>query len=162
MGTGNAPPEAAGDIRLADGTVRGYEYNGTLAAPFTTVYGLYEQHHAHGEDGAWALPERWADRPADLERSTPLTVAASTDHATGSNGGVLLNSNLQAVGVIFDTNVEHFAGEYVFRPAVMRSVAVDVRALIEALDDVYEADRLVLEATGRSFVETESAADEYQ
>jgi hypothetical protein len=158
----DAPPDAAGDLRLADGTVRGYEYNGTVAAPFTTVYGLYEQHHAYGERGAWGLPERWADRPSDLERSTPLTVAASTDHAAGSNGGVLFNRSLQAVGLVFDTNVEHLAGAYLFRPGGMRSVAVDVRALVEALDDVYDADRLVLEATGRSFVETEAAADEYQ
>jgi hypothetical protein len=41
----------------------------------------------------------------------------------------------------------------------MRTVSVDVRGMLEALDVIYDADRLVLEATGQAFVESESTAD---
>jgi len=37
---------------------------------------------------------------------------------------------------------------------------VDVRGMLEALDEIYDADRLVMEVTGRGFVETEAAAPE--
>ena len=64
------------------------------------------------------------------------------------------------VGLAFDGNIESLAGDFIFLPDRMRTVSVDVRGMIEALDEIYDADRLVQEATGRGFVESETNAQE--
>ncbi|MEF8940389.1 MAG: S46 family peptidase [Salinivenus sp.] len=133
-------------LRLADGRVQGYPYNGTLAAPFTTFYGLYGALHA-GTDGSPAVPDRWATPPRALDRSTPLTTVSSTD-LVGAHGGPLLNASLQLVGIQTDGNVQSAGGAYLFLPDRMRTVSVDVRGLLEGLTSVYEADALVEELTG--------------
>ncbi|MFB6247244.1 MAG: S46 family peptidase [Salinibacter sp.] len=142
-----APPRGRSP-RMADGRVRGYPYNGTRAAPFTTFYGLYGALHA-GEDGAPAVPDRWAAPPRPLDRSTPLATVSSTD-LVGAHGGPLLNASLQLVGIQTDGNVQSAAGAYLFLPDRMRTVSVDVRGLLEGLSSVYEADALLQELTGSS------------
>ena len=132
-------------LRLADGRIQGYSYNGTLAPPFTTFYGLYGHHSAPGE--AQALPERWQDPANALDRSTPLTTVASTDLGAGEYGGPLLNSSLQLVGIVVDGNVQSAAGTFLFLPRRMRSVSIDIRGVLEGLSDVYEAEALVQEMT---------------
>jgi hypothetical protein len=135
-------------LRIADGRIQGYPYNGTVAPPFTTFYGLYERHHAlqaAGESGA--LPRRWQTPAEPLARSTPLTTVASTDLGGGAYGGPLLNTSLQLVGVVFDGNAQSAAGNYLFLPHRMRAVAVDVRGVLEGLSAVYGADRLTQEMT---------------
>jgi hypothetical protein len=77
-----------------------------------------------------------------------LTTVASTDLGRGAHGGPLLNTSLQLVGVVFDGNVQSAAGQYLFLPDRMRTVAVDVRGILEGLSPVYGADRLVQEMTG--------------
>jgi hypothetical protein len=71
----------------------------------------------------------------------------------------VINKDLEVVGLIFDGNIESLPGDYIYDPAVNRSVAVDVRGILEALDDIYDADRLVLELTTGRMVETEAEAD---
>jgi len=137
-------------IRGADGRVQGYPYNGTLAPPFTTFYGLYGQHYAAPAAERRALPSRWQSPPAPFERSTPLVMAAGTDLGGQTYGGPLLNTSLQLVGLVFDGNVQSAAGEYLFLPRRMRTVAVDVRGVLEGLSSVYGADRLVGEMTDES------------
>jgi hypothetical protein len=134
--------------RLADGRVRGYPYNGTQAAPFTTFFGLYGTLHT-GEGGGRAVPDRWAAPPRDLDRSTPLATVSSTD-LVGAHGGPLLNASLQLVGIQTDGNVQSAGGAYLFLPERMRTVSVDVRGLLAGLTSVYEADALVQELTGAS------------
>ncbi len=50
-------------------------------------------------------------------------------------------------------------GDYIYDPETNRAVAVDVRGVLEALDVVYDADRLVLELTAGRLVNTEEEAD---
>jgi hypothetical protein len=54
------------------------------------------------------------------------------------------------VGLVFDGNIQSLGGDFGFDAAVNRTVAVHSAALIEALDKVYGAQRLVQEITGRS------------
>lgn len=155
----DVPPDATFSLRLADGVVRGYEYNGTVAPPFTTLFGLYDRHFAHGGVGSWALPERWIAARSDLTLSTPMNFVSTADIIGGNSGSPVLDADLELVGVVFDGNIESLPGDYVYLPERNRSVTVDIRAIIEALDEIYEMDRLVAElVTGRLF-ETERDAD---
>jgi hypothetical protein len=156
----DVPPDASFSLRLSDGVVRGYNYNGTVAPPYTTFYGMYEHNHAYGPDSEWSLPARWTQPPASFERSTPVNLVSTNDITGGNSGSPLLNENLEVVGLIFDGNIESLAGDFIYLPGRMRAVSVDVRGIQEALDDIYDADRLVHEATEGELVPTESAAPE--
>jgi len=135
-------------LRLTDGRVLGYPYNGTMAPPFTTFFGLYGQSAAFGETGAWTLPERWRRAGTTMDRSTPLNLVASTDGAVSNSGAPLLNKYLELVGVTTGTNIQGVAGTYIFLPERMRTVATDIRGLRQALTAVYEAEALVDELFG--------------
>lgn len=132
-------------LRLADGRVQGYPYNGTQAPPFTTFFGLYGR-AAPPPAGTGTLPDRWRTAAGRLDRSGPLTTVSSTDLA-GDYGGPLLNGSLQLVGLQVADNVQAAAGTYLFLPRRMRTVSIDVRAVLQGLADVYEAEALVQELT---------------
>lgn len=143
------PPDASFSLRLADGRVRGYTYNGTDAPPFTTFYGLYDRYYSHVEDADWTLPEQWIEKQGALSLSTPLNLVSTTDITGGNSGSPLLDLDLNLVGIIFDGNMESLPNEYVYRETHARAVSVDVRAVLEALTVIYELDHLVDEMKGQ-------------
>ena len=159
----SVPPDATFSLRLADGVVKGYDYNGTTAPYHTTFYGLYNRFYSHGGNGnpdsPWWLPERWQQVPSGLDLSTPLDFVSTADIIGGNSGSPVVNQNLDVVGLIFDGNIESLPGDYIFMPDMMRAVAVDVRAVQEALDNVYDMDRIVLELTRGRLASTEQQAD---
>ncbi len=63
------------------------------------------------------------------------------------------------MGVVFDGNIESLPGDYIYLPETNRAVAVDIRAILEALDVVYDMDRLVLELRTGRLARTEAEAD---
>jgi hypothetical protein len=71
----------------------------------------------------------------------------------------VLDQELEVVGVVFDGNIESLPGDYIYLPEKNRSVTVDVRAILESLDVIYDADRLALELRTGQLVETEREAD---
>jgi hypothetical protein len=147
------PPDATFSLRLADGVVRGYPYNGTMAPAHTSFYGLYERHRANRdrftppESSPWDLPERWLNPPADLDLSTSLNFVSTSDIIGGNSGSPVVNRDLEVVGVAFDGNVESLPGSYIYLPERHRTVSVDVRGILHALDVVYDLDRIVSELT---------------
>ncbi|MDA0328675.1 MAG: S46 family peptidase [Gemmatimonadetes bacterium] len=155
----DVPPDATFSLRIADGVVGGYEYNGTRAPAFTTMYGLYDRHFSHAGDADWALPARWVSATGALDLSTPMNFASTADIIGGNSGSPVLDADLEVVGVVFDGNIESLPGDYIYLPELNRSVTVDVRAILEALDKVYDLDRLVLELTTGRLVPTEAEAD---
>jgi hypothetical protein len=155
----DVPPDATFSLRIADGTVTGYDYNGTRAPWRTTFFGMYDRHNAHVDSEDWALPERWATPPASLDLSTPLNFVSTVDIIGGNSGSPVLDRELEVVGVVFDGNIESLPGDYIYLPERNRSVTVDIRAILEALDEVYDMDRLVTELTAGRLVATEAEAD---
>ncbi len=156
----SVPPDATFSLRIADGVVKGYTYNGTMAPPYTTFYGLYDRYYAFGPGTDWDLPERWLNPPETFDRSTPLNFVATADIIGGNSGSPVINPNLEVVGLIFDGNIESLPADYIYMPdRGMRAVAVDVRGILEALDEIYDADRLVLELTTGQLVRSEEEAD---
>src|SRR5690606_16273187 len=75
----DVPPDASSSPRITDGVVTPYAFNGTIAPPFTTFYGMYDRHYAHGPEGDWALPARWLPPPAGLDLGTPLNFISTAD-----------------------------------------------------------------------------------
>ncbi len=153
------PPDASFSLRIADGVVKGYAYNGTLAPPYTTFYGLYDDYHAYKTRAEWNLPDRWLQPPPSFDLATPLNLVTTADITGGNSGSPLLNKDLEVVGLIFDGNIESLPNNYLYTDEAARSVAVDARGILEALDDIYDADRLVLELTTGRMAATEDEAD---
>ncbi len=142
------PPDATFSLRLADGVVRGFPYNGTLAPAFTTYYGLYDRHYSNPGAEEWALPARWSGPPAGLDLATPLNFVSTADIIGGNSGSPVVNRELEVVGLVFDGNIDSLPGDYIYIPDLNRSVAVDARGILEALEAIYGAGRIVRELTG--------------
>jgi len=158
----DVPPDATFSLRIADGVVSGYDYNGTTAPAFTTIYGLYDRHYSHQGKDDWALPDSWLNAPSTLDLSTPMDFVATSDIIGGNSGSPALDQDLEVVGLVFDGNIESLPGDYIYLPELNRSVMVDIRVIIESLDEIYDLDRLVLELTTGSLVATEQEADQAQ
>jgi len=141
------PPEASFTLRISGGIVKGYSFNGAAAPPFTNFYGMYDRYYSHNRND-WALPERWITPPDSFDLATPLNLVSTNDISGGSSGSPLLNSDLEIVGVVFDSNMEALPNDYLFRNQRGRAISVDVRGILEALDNMYGATRLVREVTG--------------
>jgi hypothetical protein len=144
------PPDGSSSPRIADGVVQGYEYNGTLAAPFTTFFGVYDRNRSHGQNSDWELPYRWRVPPMGLDLGTPLNFVSTADSYGGNSGSPAVTKDLRIVGLNFDRNINALVRDYIYLPERGRNVMVDVRAIQEALSYVYRADRVVRELnTGR-------------
>ncbi len=156
----DVPPDASFSLRIADGVVKSYPYNGTQAPAYTTFYGLYNHYYSYRNvSDDWDLPERWFDPPETFDLSTPLNLVTTNDITGGNSGSPLLNQNLEIVGLVFDGNIESLPNIYLYTDTVARTVSVDARGILEALDEIYDADRLVLEITTGQMVATEDEAD---
>ncbi|GIV62099.1 MAG: hypothetical protein KatS3mg044_0965 [Rhodothermaceae bacterium] len=155
----SVPPDATFSPRFTDGIVKGYPYNGTEAPPYTTFYGMYDLHYAHGPGTDWDLPARWLNPPDAFNRATPLNFVSTADTIGGNSGSPAVTPNLEIVGLNFDRNIEGLSRDYIYLPERGRNIMVDVRAIREALDVVYDADRIVLELTTGHLAETEAEAD---
>jgi hypothetical protein len=155
----DVPPDATLSLRVADGAVSGYSYNGTRAPAFTTIYGLYDRHYSHVGKADWALPEKWLSPPDGLDLGTPMNFVSTNDIIGGNSGSPVLDEDLEVVGLVFDGNMESLPGDYIYLPERNRAVSVDIRSIIEALDHIYDMDRIVLELTRGQFVPTEAGAD---
>jgi hypothetical protein len=152
-------PDATFSLRVSDGVVKSYQANGTAVPAFTNFHGLYDKYRSR-EGSDWALPDRWVRSADSLDRDTPLNLVSTTDISGGSSGSPLLNRDLEVVGLVFDSNMEALPNEYLYRAASARAIAVDVRGILEALDAMYGATRLVDELTTgrRASVSAEAAA----
>lgn len=152
------PPDATFSLRIADGVVQGYPYNGTYASPFTSLFGLYDHFYSYGPESEWALPEKWQNPPEELKMSVPLNFVSTNDIIGGNSGSPVLNRELELVGLIFDGNIESLAGNYIYLPELNRSVSVDARGMLEVMDVMYDADRLVEELINNVLTGAETGA----
>jgi hypothetical protein len=139
------PPDATFTLRIADGVVQGYSYNGTEAPPYTTFYGMYDRHFSHRGREEWELPPRWKNPPREFDLGTPLNLVSTNDIIGGNSGSPLVNVRGEIVGVIFDGNIESLPGDFIYTTETARAISVHSAGILEALRDLYRAERLVSE-----------------
>ncbi len=140
----SSPPDATFSLRLADGIVKGYEYNGTTAPYKTTYFGLYDRHYSNDQQYPWNLPERWKNPPMELLKS-PLNFVSTTDIIGGNSGSPVINQNAEVVGLAFDGNIESLPGYFIFDDQYNRTVSVHSGGIAAAVKYIYKAERLFAE-----------------
>ncbi len=143
------PPDGTFTLRIQDGVVKSYDYNGTKAPAWTTFYGLYDRHYSHKDAADWALPDRWLDPPPEFDMSTPLNMCSTNDTVGGNSGSALINKDREVVGLLFDGNIESLSGYIINVEDVRRSISVRAEAIVEALRHIYGAGRVVQELLGQ-------------
>lgn len=150
------PPDATFTLRISDGRVRGYSYNGTIAPVYTTFYGMYDRYHSFRDsEAAWdammggnafELPGRWLNPPVAFDRATPYNFVSTTDIVGGNSGSAIINRNREVVGLAHDGNFEGLSGSFIFAPEKgNRTIALHSEGILEALRHVYRATRIVEE-----------------
>jgi hypothetical protein len=147
FGNGVAP-DATFSLRISDGEIKRYPYNGTQAQPFTTFYGLFDRSFGFGGRAPWSLPPRWLAHKDSVALATPLNAIGTTDIIGGNSGSPVINRDGEIVGLIFDGNIESLPARFLFTEARNRSVWLDSRGIVEALRHVYEAGALADELAG--------------
>lgn len=138
------PPDANFTLRISDGVLKSFDYNGTMAPTVTTFHGMYDRYYSFNKEYPWNLPDRWED-PDVLDLSTPFNFTSTHDIVGGNSGSPVINRNAEVVGLAFDGNMESIYGNFIFMPHNNRCVSVDARGMMEAFDEVFNADRLVEE-----------------
>jgi hypothetical protein len=136
------PPDATFTLRIADGIVQDYDYNGTKAPIKTTFYGLYDRYYSFDEKFPWSLPDRWKNPPPEFKLSTPFNFISTNDAVGGSSGSPVINKNAEIVGIAFDGNIEGLSGDFIYDTKTNRSINVSSEGILECLKNMYRATRL--------------------
>jgi Peptidase S46 len=144
-------PDATGTLRLSWGEVKGWEERGRTVAPRTTFGQAFAR--ATG-DFPLALPPSWLKARPKLDLEVPLNVATTNDIIGGNSGSPLLDREGRVVGLIFDGNLPSLGGRYGYDAPKNRAVAVHGDAILQALERIYGAGRVLEELRPKVAAET--------
>ncbi len=145
----NTYPDATFTLRLAFGTVKGYEENGKHIPFETTFAGLYERGREPRQAAVRPAAALGRERKDKLDLKTPLNFVCTADIIGGNSGSPVINRDAELVGIIFDGNIQSLVLDFVYSDTQARAVSVHSQGIIEALRKVYDADDLAEELTGR-------------
>lgn len=138
----NLPPDATGTLRISDGLIKGYDYNGTIAPYKTTFYGSLDRYYSFDKKFPFNLPLYWEELPEGFDLSTPINFVSTCDIIGGNSGSPVINTDAEVVGLAFDGNIESHSGRYIYTTEANRTVSVSAQGMIEAIRDLYNAERL--------------------
>ena len=141
-------PDATFTLRISDGRIEGYPYNGTLAPAYTTIYGLYARSAEFQDKDPFTLAPTWANRRGAVDMSRYLDQVSTNDITGGNSGSPLIDEQGRIVGLVFDSNIEALPSNFIYPIENGRTVAVHTAGITEALRSVYQAAALLKELTG--------------
>lgn len=133
-------PDATGTLRLSFGVVKGWVEAGKAVPALTTIGGAFARDT--GKE-PFALPKSWLAARGKLRLDTPFDLVTTNDIIGGNSGSPLLDKDGKVVGLVFDGNLHSLGGAYGYDETTNRTVSVSSAALLEALDKVYGASRLL-------------------
>jgi hypothetical protein len=142
------PPDATFTLRITDGLVKRYQYNGTYAPAQTVIYGLYARATEFDNEMPWTLAPAFEAAVDDVDMSVPLNFVSTNDITGGNSGSPVIDREARWVGIAFDGNVEAFPNEFLFAAENGRTVSVHSAGITEALLNVYGAVELLEELLG--------------
>ena len=90
QGTG-VYPDATFTLRLAFGQIKGFEENGKMVAPFTTLGGAFERSKAQGGQDPFRLPESWIKAKDRMKLDTPFNFVSTADIIGGNSGSPVVD-----------------------------------------------------------------------
>ena len=139
-------PDATFTLRVTYGAVNGWTEKGAQVDPYTVLSRLYER--TTGRD-PFRLPDSWLAAKSKLDPTTRFNFVATTDITGGNSGSPVVDAKGRLVGLAFDGNIHSIAGSYWFDEQKNRTVSVHPAIMLEALQKVYSADRLIKELNVR-------------
>jgi len=148
-GTGATYPDATFTLRLAFGTVNGYEENGEQVPWATSMAGAFVRAEEHHNQPPFNLPPSWLEKKNAIRGTTPFDFVSTADIIGGNSGSPVVNRAGEFVGIIFDGNLQSLPWDYQYDDRQGRAVSVDSAAIIEALSKVYGATDVLSELNGK-------------
>jgi hypothetical protein len=142
-------PDATFTLRLAFGTVQGYEVDGATLGHTTTFAQMYDRAKEQAYHAPFDLPKRWLDGKDKLDLKTPFNFVSTADTIGGNSGSPVLNRAGEFVGINFDRNRHGLVRNFVYTDHQARHISVHSRAILESLQKLYAAEGLVKELTGK-------------
>jgi hypothetical protein len=136
------PPDATGTLRISDGVIKGYDYNGTRAPYKTTFYGSLDRYYSFDKKFPYSLPDYWEKLPDEFDLSVPFNFANTCDIIGGNSGSPIINIEGEVVGLAFDGNMESHSGRFIYTTEYNRTVSLSAEGMIEAIRNLYKAQRL--------------------
>jgi hypothetical protein len=147
LGT-DIPPDATFTLRITDGVMLRYPYNGTLAPARTSFYGIFDRANNFENEMPFRLPPSYVAARDRIDMSAPLNFVTTNDITGGNSGSPMLNRDAEIVGVAFDGNIESLPNEWLFSEETGRAVGVHSAGILEALRSIYRAEPLIRELMG--------------
>ncbi|HET9047424.1 MAG TPA: S46 family peptidase [Chiayiivirga sp.] len=145
-------PDANSSLRITFGNVMGVSpRDGLEYLPFTTTRGLVEKHSDQPlfdvtQPQLEAIAERrFGPWEVAALKDVPVNYLADLDVTGGNSGSPTLNAKGELVGLIFDGIWESVASNWVFNPALTRTIHVDSRYMLWLMDEVYPAPAILKE-----------------
>lgn len=152
MTGGRLYPDANSTLRVTFGKVEGYSPRDAVRyAPQTTLAGVVAKDTGSGE---FESPKSLLDAARQHRTSgyvdpelgdVPVDFLSTVDTTGGNSGSPTLNANGELVGLLFDGNYEALGSDYLFNPALTRSIHVDMQYVLWVMDAVDGAHELMRE-----------------
>lgn len=145
-------PDANSSLRITFGHVKGYSpKDGVIYEPFTTLQGIAEKHTGVEpfDAGAKQLEliraKSYGKRAAKQLGTVPVDFMTDLDVTGGNSGSATLNARGELAGLLFDMTWDSVASNWMFNPALTRTIHVDIRYVLWTMEQVMPAPRLLRE-----------------